>query len=236
MCAERSVPNRPPATESRFEAAASRLGVGILFTMTGGFLDAFTFFGHGHVFANAMTGNLVLLGVSAASGDWPQAQRHVPPLLAFLVAVFVAHLAQLPPARRRLREPALACLLLEVAFLTAAASLTTDLPDLVLIPCISFVATLQTTMFVRLAGQPYSSVLATGNLRALAQNLFAGTIPHRDPAALRRAWLFGAVSVCFLAGALLGAFSTLHWPDRALWIAVALLCGALLQIVRLRGG
>src|SRR6187402_1432230 len=33
-----------------------------LVSFSGGFLDAFTYVGHGRVFANAMTGNVVLLG------------------------------------------------------------------------------------------------------------------------------------------------------------------------------
>src|SRR5450432_4564827 len=51
----------------------------------GGFLDAFTYIGHGHVFANAMTGNVVLLGINAVGRNWHQSFRHLPPILAFLV-------------------------------------------------------------------------------------------------------------------------------------------------------
>ena len=37
--------------------------LGILLAVVGGFLDAYTSICRGHVFANAQTGNIVLLGV-----------------------------------------------------------------------------------------------------------------------------------------------------------------------------
>src|ERR1700744_6768357 len=79
--------------------------VACLLSLSGGFLDAFTYIGHGGVFANAMTGNVVLLGVSATAGDWGQALNHVPPLIAFLIGVFVAQAIRLP--RIDARWPAL---------------------------------------------------------------------------------------------------------------------------------
>ncbi len=71
----------------------------------GGFLDGFTYVGHGHVFANAMTGNVVLLGIDFISGSREAAFRHLPPILAFLVGVSVAKAIQLPRMRRRLHDP-----------------------------------------------------------------------------------------------------------------------------------
>src|ERR1700746_2262793 len=63
----------PPCTpdgrrHSRASGGTVRLAA--LLTIAGGFLDAFTYIAHGGGFANAQTGNVVLLGVYAASGDW----------------------------------------------------------------------------------------------------------------------------------------------------------------------
>ena len=44
--------------------------LGILLAIVGGFLDAYTFVGRGGVFANAQTGNVVLMGIEAAKGEW----------------------------------------------------------------------------------------------------------------------------------------------------------------------
>ena len=44
--------------------------MGTLLALTGGFLDAYTYMSRGGVFANAQTGNIVLLGLNMASGQW----------------------------------------------------------------------------------------------------------------------------------------------------------------------
>ena len=43
--------------------------VGAVLAVAGGFLDAYTYICRGHVFANAQTGNIVLLGVNLAAGE-----------------------------------------------------------------------------------------------------------------------------------------------------------------------
>src|ERR1035437_5390298 len=86
-----------------FEEARQRvgtLGISALLALAGGFLDGFTYVGHGHVFANAMTGNVVLLGINCFSGSWNTALKHLPAILAFLAGVWVSQ-AILLYARRR---------------------------------------------------------------------------------------------------------------------------------------
>ena len=43
--------------------------VALLLTLTGGFLDAYTFMLRGGTFANAQTGNIVMTGVNLAKGN-----------------------------------------------------------------------------------------------------------------------------------------------------------------------
>ena len=44
--------------------------LGALLAVTGGFLDAYTYLTRGRVFANAQTGNLVLLAMNLAGGQF----------------------------------------------------------------------------------------------------------------------------------------------------------------------
>ena len=44
------------------------LRVGLVLALAGGYLDAYTYLCRGGVFANAQTGNMVLLGIRAAEG------------------------------------------------------------------------------------------------------------------------------------------------------------------------
>ncbi|WP_370542755.1 YoaK family protein [Burkholderia ubonensis] len=214
------------------DGASRNLTVAALLTLSGGYLDAYTYVGHGHVFANTMTGNVALLGINLSAGEWAAALHHVPPLGGFVVAVFVAHLLGLAAQRGWMRHTAFASLVVEIAFLGIAASGLVGASSAWLIPGISFVATLQTLSFTHLEELSYTSVMTTGNLRRAAQKLFVGLIPRYDAGALHDSALLATISFCFLAGAVAGGLVTRLVPDVALWGAVLLLVGAFAEIVR----
>ena len=44
--------------------------LGILLALSGGFMDAYSYIGRGEVFANAQTGNMLLLGVHLSDFLW----------------------------------------------------------------------------------------------------------------------------------------------------------------------
>ena len=219
----------------RLEKEGQTITAAVLLTLSGGFLDAFTYVAHHHVFANAMTGNIVLLAVSAAAGNWGQAAHHLPPLVAFVAAVFVIHLFDLKPVAARINRPVLFCLLMEIAFLSVAALI--HLPDSWLIPGITFTATLQTLSFSRLEGLTYSSVVTTGNLRQAAKRFFEGLLPlRRDQHAYREAFLLGLISLSFCVGAFIGGYSVMRYSDRALLLVVLWLLYVLIRVLRYKPG
>lgn len=211
-------PSSPPPDSS--------LPVAALLTLSGGFLDAFTYVGHGKVFANSMTGNIVLLGVLATAGQWLQAFRHIPPVIAFVAGVFTASVLRLPSVSRRVRRPALACLGLEAAFLIIVSFVPPAFPDTLLVLGIAMVAAMQNSSFSMLESWAYNSVMTTGNLRRFAESLFCALISKGDASAMRQARLFGIVCLCFLGGAALGGFVTPRLHNFALWVPAAMLASA----------
>jgi uncharacterized membrane protein YoaK (UPF0700 family) len=211
------------------EVAKERLRVAALLTMSGGFLDAFTFIGHGKIFANSMTGNIVLMAVSAAAGNWDQAIRHVFPLLGFTCALLAAHLLRVKASRYPVL-PSIASLVFEIIFLVAAALIRW--PELWLISGISFVATLQTVFFAQSRKLTYSSVMTTSNLRGAIQRCFESTMPRRNAEGLHDAGVLGAISFSFIVGALIGGFVTPHLHDTALYVPASFLFAALVSIGR----
>ena len=60
---------------------------GILLALVGGFLDAYTYLFRGGVFANAQTGNMVLLAVYTAKGDFLKGVYYLIPIVAFFFGV-----------------------------------------------------------------------------------------------------------------------------------------------------
>ena len=64
--------------------------LGVVLTLAGGFQDAYSYNCRGQVFANAQTGNIVLLGQNIASGNFQNALHYLFPLLAFLAGVYLS--------------------------------------------------------------------------------------------------------------------------------------------------
>ena len=72
------------------EKPSQSILVGCLLAASGGLQDAYTYNVRDQVFANAQTGNMVLVGQSLALGQWNVAVEHLIPVLAFAGGVFAA--------------------------------------------------------------------------------------------------------------------------------------------------
>lgn len=198
--------------------------VALLLAFVGGYIDAYTWIIHG-VMANAQTANLVLLWVYGTIGDWNKALHFIPPILAFAVGVVIATWL-----RRATGERAGAIsTLIEILLLVLVGVLHNRLPDLAGTLGISCVAAMQTTVFTRVEGAVYSSVMITGNMRQAIEGMFTAAAGGRPPGTLRRSGIFTAVCVTFGLGAAAGAFATKTIPDLALGIPVIAMLIVLLR-------
>lgn len=194
--------------QCRFVPHAEQVYFAGLLTATGGFLDAFTFVGHGRVFANSMTGNVVLLGVATATGNIFEAWWHLVPIVAFVMGVAAAHFIRVVLRSNVGEKVEKISLWLEIGFLSLVASLPNSMPDEGIILGVAFVAAVQSTSFTRVNGGGYNSTMTTGNIRRFAESFFASLPPERDAKAFRQMKIFAFICLCFLSGAVLGGFST----------------------------
>jgi uncharacterized membrane protein YoaK (UPF0700 family) len=209
-----------------FEEARQRVGtpgISALLAAAGGFLDGFTYVGHGHVFANAMTGNVVLLGINSLSGSWDLAFRHLPAILAFLTGISFSNALQLQPKRRGIGAPYLAVLGLEISILTGLSLLPAKTADILFTTSIAFAASVQVQTFREVDGQSFNSTFTTGNLRTLTEAAFASFFEGHAAEKARIVRDFSSICAAFLAGAAAGGFTTRLFGNRALWCDVLLL-------------
>ena len=193
----------------------------VFLTLSGGFQDAYTYIGRGQVFANAQTGNIVLLGVHLCDGDVPGALRYLFPVAAFAAGVYVA-----AAIRRRFagagalhwRQTVLAleiALLFAVGFLPPAANAAANV-------LVSFVCAMQVQAFRKVRGNAYASTMCIGNLRSGVQSLFDWRHGGGADALRRAAQYFGVIGL-FAAGAAGGAVLTRLAGMRAVWCCCGLL-------------
>jgi len=202
--------------------------LGILLAIVGGFLDAYTFVGRGGVFANAQTGNVVLMGIEAATGEWGQAVLHAVPILAFIVGVVVAEMIKKPSMRRFISDSERAVLILEIAVLFIVGFIPYTSPNIIVTVAVSFVSSVQVSSFRKLVGSTYNTTMITGNLRSATQDAYIAFTKRSNESALR-AIRYSTINLSFLAGAVLGGLLTSFIGVKAVWIAViVLICSVIL--------
>ena len=199
--------------------AGERLFPVALLTLSGGLQDAYTYFCRGHVFANAQTGNIVLLGQSLFSGSLSQAGRYLLPLLAFALGVAAAEYVRTRPNRRLGWQQQV--LLWEIALLAAVGFLPPSM-DLAANALVSFSCAMQVHAFRRVEGFAFASTMCIGNLRGGTDALCA-FLRTRDRQERKKAGLYFTVILLFALGAGAGSLILTPLGLRAIWLSCALL-------------
>ncbi|SFV10129.1 YoaK family protein, partial [Bradyrhizobium arachidis] len=175
----------------------------MLLAFAGGYIDAYTWIIHG-VMANAQTANVILLWVYAMAGNWAQALHFAAPIMAFTVGIVIAAWLRRIAGNR---AGALS-ILIEILFLITIGILHNRLPDLAGTLGISMVAAIQAAMFVKVEGNVCSTVMITGNMRQVVENIFAVVYGGAPLGTLRKSAIFFALCAVFGCGAAAGAFAT----------------------------
>lgn len=218
-----------PAEDRRSFRISETLTVSILLTVTGGFLDAYTYLFRGKVFANGQTGNFVLLGVSLVEQDFQRALYYLLPITAFLLGVFLAESIHARIGNDRFIKWRHVVLLLEIAILLMAVFIPQGEWDYLANISISFVCALQTQAFRSLRGLSYISVMCTGNVRSGIHE-FCNYLHSRQKKYMINGFYYFLIVLSFVFGAALGTFFMEHWHYLSLLFPIGLLSIALLLL------
>ncbi len=208
----------PGACHGQMSEAFSTM---VFLTLSGGLQDAYTYCVRGGVFANAQTGNIVLMSQRAFAGDLAGVLRYLIPLLAFALGVFAAEAVRRRCQGisrlhwRQLVALAEIVLLFAVGFLPPAA-------DPLANALVSFTCAMQVQAFRKVNGSAYASTMCIGNLRSGVDALCAYR-DTRDRTALRRSGRYFAVILIFALGAGMGGAVSQLWGRRAIWASCGLL-------------
>ena len=197
------------------------MSTGIFLTLSGGFQDAYTYYCRGKVFANAQTGNIVLMGSHLAAGEWSLGLRYLSSLLAFAAGVYVAeHVKRLHKQDRQLhwRQLVLAMeifLLLLVGFMPQSMNTAANI-------VVSFVCALQVDTFRKIKGSPYATTMCIGNLRSATECLYQYRHTGNKELMERCVRYYGVIGI-FAVGAVMGGVLTAHMAEKTIWISCGLL-------------
>ena len=189
--------------------------------LSGGLQDAYTYLCRGKVFANAQTGNIVLLSAYLFEGDTARAVRYLVPVLSFALGVFVAECIHRRFKRmekihwRQLIILSEIVLLFLVGFLPQERNMAANM-------LVSFVCAMQVQTFRKVRGHAYASTMCIGNMRSGTEALCA-YFHTRDKEILRKALTYFGVVLLFALGAGIGSIATLHWGAGTIWLSCGLL-------------
>lgn len=225
---ESTAPEQPDeVAPEKLPPSPSNLAGAVVLACVGGLLDSTVYVLHGHVFATAMTGNVVLMGIALLSRQYLQSARHLVPLAAFALGVAATRViirTKNPGALRTV-------IFLEAAGLTVVGALPMTFSSGLLVAMVAATAAVQIAAFRRLGDTPYVTTFLTGNMRDAFESIVDVALPGRLPAesrdrARRQVREFGFICFGFLMGVLLGAGSAPHLQNFTFWIGTGLLVAA----------
>ena len=205
------------ATNESALVPSQRMRVAYILTVVGGFLDAYTYFERGGVFANAQTGNIVKLGIALANGARDRYLFYLAPICSFVLGLMVALGIKEILERRQIRLVRRSILLVEMVGLVIVSLIPLGEEWDKLANCIvSFVAAMQYETFTTFRGEAIVTTMSTGNLRKFVDALFMGIV-RQDTKRLKRAALYLSIIAAFTFGAFLGTRACDAMDRAAVW-------------------
>ena len=174
-------------------------------TLSGGLQDAYTYMVRGGVFANAQTGNVVLMSAELFAGNLRGCLKYLIPILAFALGIFIAEKISAIFRNSRTIHWRQIVLGIEIVLLFAVGFIPQS-ANTVANAMVSFSCAMQVQAFRKVNGHPFASTMCIGNLRSGIEALSIWT-RTKKPAERDRAIHYLAVILSFAVGA--GAGSTL---------------------------
>ena len=187
-------------------------------SFSGGLQDAYTYNVRGNVFANAQTGNVVLMSQNFMLGNVAAALSYMVPLLAFAAGILVAERIESHFENRHWRHM---ILILEILSLLAVGFIGRKF-DMIANMIVSFSCAMQVQTFRKVHGYGYASTMCIGNLRSGIESI-SQYAREKDRQFLRKSLHFFGIIFIFAIGAGVGGILSGVWGIRTICISVLLL-------------
>ncbi len=202
----------------------------LLLAFVGGYLEAYTFFCRGEVFANAQTGNILFIGLNIGQGQYEKALTYVFPVLAFMVGVLIAESIR---KHYQYRDSFIhwrqIIVLFEIFIMIVVAFIPMGIMDSVVNVAISFICSLQVESFRKVNGNAYASTMCTGNLRSGTEYLYKA-IFNQDKIAKKHATQYFMIIILFVIGAIISMYLTLQLYEKSILVSAVILLGGFLMM------
>jgi uncharacterized membrane protein YoaK (UPF0700 family) len=151
--------------EGNNHKAFDNIAIAVSLSLLGGFLDAYSYLLKGGVFANAQTGNVVLLFISLANTEFARCIKYIIPIITFALGILASELFK---GRKEIKSHLRIKIVLLIEFaLIIGIALAGDYFSNYVINCaISLLAGIQVANFDKFDGNPIATTMITGNLKS----------------------------------------------------------------------
>lgn len=211
---------------TRQEQMSESLILSLLLAFSGGFQDAYTYLVRGHVFANAQTGNVVLMATYIMKRQWKDGVRYLVPLIAFIAGVFITENIQYYCKNAKRLHWRQGILIIEALIMMVSGFIPQSLN--MLVNCmISFSCAMQVQAFRKICGDSYASTMCIGNFRSgtSALSVYLRTGKREDIE--KTLHYFGVIFVFAIGAGICGILSDMI-RESAIWISCFILAACIL--------
>lgn len=205
------------------------LYLALILAMSGGLMDAYTYIFRGHVFANAQTGNIILLGVQLSDRNWIEALRYLFPILSFTGGIILAELIRHNHLYRNMFHWRQTAVLAEAVALLIVGFLPQE-HNAVANALVSFSCGIQVESFRKVLGYTSSTTMCIGNLRSGTQAICEFCF-SKERKALKRGFIYYGIIASFVMGAIMGNAFIKQFGQKTIWCSsiLMLICCILMQ-------
>lgn len=192
-----------------------------ILALSGGFQDAYTYNVRDEVFANAQTGNIVLMSQRFMQGEWITGLHYLFPVLAFVIGVLVAERIGHRYKKAQKIHWRQIIVIIEIFILLLVGFLPARY-NMIAAVLVSFTCAMQVQSFRKVHGYGYASTMCIGNLRSGTESLSV-YMRDKNREALKKAMHYYGIILIFAVGAGIGGICSLHLGTGAIWVSAVLL-------------
>jgi uncharacterized membrane protein YoaK (UPF0700 family) len=182
------------------------------------------------VFANAQTGNVVLMSQNFMQGEWNKGLRYMLPLISFAAGIFLAERIESRFKTGSKIHWRQIILFIEIAMLLAVGFMPTGFNMLANI-MVSFSCAMQVQTFRKVHGYGYASTMCIGNLRSGTESL-SQYFRTKEKGLLYKALHFFGIILIFAIGAGIGGVLSVRFGIGTIWISPAILLAVALMMIK----
>lgn len=192
-----------------------------LVSFSGGLQDAYTYNLRGHVFANAQTGNVVLMSQNFMTGRWMEGSDYLLPVFSFMAGILLSDLIEGRFKFCRTVHWRQIVLFIEILLLFIVGLIPLPyemLPNIL----VSFSCAMQVHSFRSVHANRYASTMCIGNLKSGTESM-TRFFRTKDNSDLHSALGLYGIILIFALGAGLGGILSGILGIRTIWLSCAIL-------------